>query len=285
MGLLRPVLSMLVGASIAARSLHKKSLSPSGAVAGFVVLTATLMAGPRFAAVILAFFLSSSYLTKLKSEEKKNVEEEFKEGGQRDWSQVLANSAVATFLSAMVAYVTGFQDSCLDTREAPLLTGLLGGILGHYACCNGDTWSSEIGVLSSSTPRLITTLRQVQRGTNGGVTLLGLAASAAGGAFIGLTFFVAGLFTASCTGASAQKQWLIIIVGTVVGLLGSLFDSVLGATVQFSGYCAVRKKVVGKPGPTVKRITGYDILTNTGVNFVSALLMALATAAACLYVF
>lgn len=44
-------------------------------------------------------------------------------------------------------------------------------------------------------------------------------------------------------------------------------------------------QVVGKPGPTVKRISGYDILTNTGVNFVSALLMSLATAAACLYIF
>ncbi|BBN13230.1 hypothetical protein MPTK1_6g01860 [Marchantia polymorpha subsp. ruderalis] len=285
MGLLRPVLSMLIAASISARSLHRKSLSPSGALAGFVVLTATLMAGPRFGAIILAFFFSSSTLTKVKADEKKNIEEDHKEGGQRDWSQVLANSAVGTILSICVAYATGFQDRCFDTKEAPLVTGLLGGILGHYACCNGDTWSSEIGVLSSSTPRLITTFRQVPRGTNGGVSLLGLFAAAAGGAFIGLTFFIVGYFTASCTGRTGSAQWLLLPIGTAVGLLGSLFDSVLGATVQFSGNCAVRKKVVGKPGPTVKRISGYDILTNTGVNFVSALLMSLATAAACLYIF
>ncbi|KAL3691443.1 hypothetical protein R1sor_005094 [Riccia sorocarpa] len=285
MGLLRPVLSMLIGASIAARSLHRKSLSPSGAVAGFFILTASIMAECRFGAIILAFFFSSSKLTKYKQEEKKNVEEDHKEGGQRDWSQVLANSVVGTVLSLGVAYATGFQDRCFDTKEAPLVTGLLGGILGHYACCNGDTWSSEIGVLSSSTPRLITTFRPVPRGTNGGVSLLGLFAAALGGAFIGLTFFVVGYFTAVCTAQSVKSQWLLLPIGTAVGLLGSLFDSVLGATVQFSGICAVRKKVVGKPGPTVKRITGYDILTNTGVNFVSSLLMSLATAAACLYLF
>ncbi|KAL2622597.1 hypothetical protein R1flu_002802 [Riccia fluitans] len=285
MGLLRPVLSMLIAASIAARSLHRKSLSPSGAVAGFFVLSASLMTGPRFGAIILAFFFSSSTLTKFKQEEKKNVEEDHKEGGQRDWSQVLANSVVGTILSIAVAYVTGFQDRCFDTKEAPLVTGLLGGILGHYACCNGDTWSSEIGILSSSTPRLITTFRPVPRGTNGGVSFLGLFAAAAGGAFIGLTFFVLGYFTTFCTGQTANSQWLLLPVGTAAGLLGSLFDSLLGATVQFSGICAVRKKVVGKPGPTVKRISGFDILTNTGVNFASALLMSLATAAACLYIF
>ena len=44
-------------------------------------------------------------------------------------------------------------------------------------------------------------------------------------------------------------------------------------------------QVVGKPGPTVQRITGHDILSNTGVNFVSALVTALAAAAASRYVF
>lgn len=86
-------------------------------------------------------------------------------------------------------------------------------------------------------------MQQVPRGTNGGVSLLGLFAAAAGGAFIGLTFFIVGYFTASCTGRTGSAQWLLLPIGTAVGLLGSLFDSVLGATVQFSGNCAVRKKV------------------------------------------
>lgn len=44
-------------------------------------------------------------------------------------------------------------------------------------------------------------------------------------------------------------------------------------------------KVVGKPGRTVKRICGVDILDNNGVNFVSILLTTLLTSVACVYIF
>lgn len=82
-------------------------------------------------------------------------------------------------------------------------------------------------------------------------------------------------------------------------------DSLMGATLQYSGYCSRLKKVVCAPGPTVKHITGLNLLTNGQVrtippseaaasssswprsltasvhqvNFLSALLTAPATAA------
>ncbi|CAN6355092.1 unnamed protein product [Urochloa humidicola] len=156
----RSAVGALLAAAIATRAVRRRSLDASGGIAGFVVMAVHIACGYRYGALLLAFFLSSSKLTKIGEDRKRRVEEEFKEGGQRNWIQVLANSTVATILVVIFEIMTGGQDQCLDSKGSKTITGIIGGIIGHYCCCNGDTWSSEIGVLSSEQPRLITTLKE-----------------------------------------------------------------------------------------------------------------------------
>lgn len=73
--------------------------------------------------------------------------------------QVLANAGIASILVVIVGTLTNWRDQCLDSQQSAIVTALIGSIIGHYACCNGDTWSSELGMLSKEQPRLITTLK------------------------------------------------------------------------------------------------------------------------------
>jgi len=88
-----------------------------------------------------------------------------------------------------------------------------------------DTMSSEIGRLSKIKPRLITTFKVVETGTNGGITILGLTASL----FIsGMTFvFFYYVF---------KTDLKISIIIAALGIIGSLIDSVIGATLENAGY-------------------------------------------------
>ncbi|KAG8491612.1 hypothetical protein CXB51_015001 [Gossypium anomalum] len=283
--LIHSLIAVVISSLAAIRSYRRKSLDLSGALAGFLVMTIHFVVGYRFGAMLLAFFFTSSMLTKVGEDKKRRVDADFKEGGQRNWIQVLYNSGIAAVLSVLIGNLTGWEDKCLDSNDSVLITSLIGGIIGHYSCCNGDTWSSEIGVLSDDQPRLITTFKSVRRGTNGGVTKTGLLAALAAGSVIGLTFVLVGFLSTRCSNEMAMKQLLVIPLSAVAGLLGSIIDSLLGATLQFSGFCSVRNKVVGKPGPTVKRISGLNFLDNNAVNLVSILLTTLLTSFACVYIF
>ena len=168
-----------------------------------------------------------------------------------------ANGLVPTFLAMSYSFATGGPEYLLGVNNA-FETPLAAAFIGYYGCCCGDTWSSELGVLSRKMPRLITTGKECKPGTNGGVTTLGLVASAAGGFAVGFAFWCGGLFVPVVTGnvglaLQFAAQWPVLVIGLGAGLVGSLIDSLLGATIQFSGYCSERRRMVSKPGPTVTK--------------------------------
>lgn len=98
------------------------------------------------------------------------------------------------------------------------------GFFGAVSAALADTISSEIGMLSKSKPILITTLLEVERGTDGGVTLLGLLAAVIGGAIMGGIYYFA-----------VKPSLGIFAVVVIAGFIGSLVDSFLGAVFERKG--------------------------------------------------
>ncbi|OQS01254.1 hypothetical protein ACHHYP_01505 [Achlya hypogyna] len=267
---IRILVGIVVGALAAWRGLRKNSLDTSGAIAAFLVGAISMGCGYRFGILLLGFYFSGSKLTTFQEARKATLDANVKEGGQRSARQVLACSFLACIVCVVYAVFFG-ADAPLDASAEPVATFLWGCFIGHYACCAADTWASELGVLSPTPPVLITNwCTRVPPGTNGGISLVGTLASAAGGAFIGLLFYVYGVCFLP---VATVPQWPVIVFGLVAGLIGSLVDSLLGATVQATWFDETTKKIIPvpvAPKPFEHRhVCGFDLLTNEQVNLVS----------------
>lgn len=275
----RCIFAVLAPFILAGYGLKKKSLSPSGAVAGMIVGFCITLSSMCFFVSLFTFFIAGSKATKYKGHLKRKLEDNFKEGGQRDWRQVLCNGGVATWLSITYMMEIGCVDLPINFSRHYNPSWLGMAILGSLACCCGDTFASEFGsVLGSQDPWLITSFRVVPRGTNGAVSRLGIAASAVGGLLVSLGYFAAVyVFTEDIPTNKPPPQWPLLIVGLFAGLAGSLVDSILGSLFQFSGLDVKQGKIVEMPGPSVEHICGLPLLDNNTVNLLSALITALLT--------
>jgi uncharacterized protein (TIGR00297 family) len=226
------------------------ALDLSGALAAWFVGAITFgFGGWQAAGLLIAFFISSSVLSRLAGRRKTLVEADFSKGDRRDWGQVLANGGWAGVLAVC---------SSMDGSQLWLAT-----LVGSLAAVNADTWATELGVLSKRRPRLITTWRPVRAGVSGGVTLEGLLASLAGAGLIAVL------------GAWWLDSAVLVGAGLLGGFTGSLVDSLLGASVQVMYTCpSCNKETERHPahscGTPTQAIRGWPWLNNDGVNFIAA---------------
>ena len=111
----------------------------------------------------------------------------------------------------------------LISHPFPSASHALIGPRRHFACCMGDTLASELGILSTSPPILLTTLKTVPPGTNGALSLIGTAASIGGGMAMGWMMWAAlSVENAVCRDQTGDLFLLLLGWGAVAGGMGSL---------------------------------------------------------------
>lgn len=232
-----------------------RALAPSGALAAAAVGGLLFGLGSwAGAALLLAFFLSSSGLSRFLAARKEDLAEKFEKGSQRDWAQVLANGGVAAFMALLLPL---FPDATW-----PWLA-----LAGALAAANGDTWATELGTLSRQTARMITTGKVVPRGTSGGITLPGTLAALAGAALVAT---LAGLL------APGLGFWGALAAISLAGLSGSMVDSLLGATIQgIYRHPEKGRETEKRPSPQAQPVRGWATINNDVVNFLATLAGAL----------
>lgn len=241
--------------------------------------------------LLVAFFVSSTILSHYKARVKEKFSEKFQKGSRRDLGQALANGGWAALIALAMGAV---QWLGWDARTQQLL---FAAFLGAMATVTADTWATEIGVLSKALPRMVTTWRVVPAGTSGGITWLGTATAFCGGAFIGIVAVIGILTQAFALGNLGWSgNWNFISNAIVVGmsglvllvalsgLLGSLFDSLLGATVQGIYFCEYdetqTEKKIHRCGRATRLVRGWAWLDNDVVNFSASVFGSLVAALA-----
>lgn len=254
----------LVIVTLAVATHVSHSLTFSGVLASILIGgVALFLGGWDCFTILLAFLVLGVAFTKYRRGEKEQGALIQEKGGVRSWVNVLANGGPPA-ISIMLEHV--FR---MEVLPVFFLT----------AVCSAaaDTLATEIGLLSSSKPRLITDLRRrVEKGFSGGVTLLGTVAGLLGSLVITLVSLT--LYLANAPGMlSAVSDFKRLTVAcSTGGFLGMVIDSLLGATVQEAYVSKDGERMCEHPEHgeyvLIKGLKGFD---NHVVNFVSSFLAGL----------
>jgi len=142
----------------------------------------------------------------------------------RSASQVAANLGMAALVASEPVNMWLLNSRWLP-RPAHAGALMLAMPLAALAEAAADTVSSEIGQVLGRRPRMITTLRAVEPGTDGAVSVAGTLAG-----------LVAAGIVAGAGSWALRGGWTLFELSCAGSVFGLLFDSLLGATVERKGW-------------------------------------------------
>ena len=241
----RVAAGLAIAAVIGIAAWAARALTTRGAIAATTVGAAAIAAGWSWSILLLAFFVSSSALSRagidIKNHRTSGI---VAKTGARDAAQVIANGGIFGVIAVA---------SIIAPSDAWLAAGA-----GALAASTADTWATELGTLLGGTPRLITNGRAVSPGTSGGITAAGTLGMIAGSAFLTLV-------------AAALVWPRHVVAATLVGgVAGAVADSLAGATIQARRRCTScdtrTERTIHSCGTPTVHAGGIPWLSNDSVN-------------------
>ena len=235
---------------VAYLSYRVKFLTRSGAVATFVLAGFIFgFGGWKWSVPILAFFILSSILSKVRKKKNAEVELFFEKTGVRDHWQVIANGGLGGVLILLN-----------QIHPDPVYYYAY---LASLAAVCADTWATEIGTMFPAPTYFILNFKRIEQGVSGGVSLRGSLGALAGAIVIA--------FSGMCW-VKADFNYFLLVVGA--GFFGSVFDSYLGATLQLQNRCTVCGKITEREvhcNTTTEYHKGIKWLNNDAVNLLAGI--------------